>query len=75
MVQPYFPLATLPFSATNAMARMISGLMPWSSEASSQAAPPHTHVPPERHDHDEIAALREEIEALKRAVGRDDASS
>lgn len=74
-VQPYFPLATLPFSATNAMARMISGLMPWSSEAPSQAAPPHTHVPPERHDHDEIAALREEIEALKRAVGRDDASS
>ena len=27
-VQPYFPLATLPFSATNAIARMISGLMP-----------------------------------------------
>ncbi len=72
-VQPYFPFASLPFTATNAMARLLTGQLPWADAPPPAAAPPP--APPsatdERQD-DEIAQLRREIEALKQAVGRDE---
>lgn len=68
-VSPYFPLATLPFSATNALARMLGGELPWASPppavTRSQPSPPE----PDR-ERDDIASLRREIEDLKRAVSR-----
>jgi polyhydroxyalkanoate synthesis repressor PhaR len=61
-VQPYFPFATLPFAATNAMARMLTGQMPWGSSRDDEPrAPPRAG--------DELADLRREIEELKRTVG------
>ncbi|MBN4059173.1 hypothetical protein JYT22_00810 [Endomicrobium sp. AH-315-J14] len=72
-VQPYFPLATLPFTATNAMARMFSGIMPWQGQGAPAAEMPTAPGPmPEPVAGDDIAALREEIEALKRAIKPDD---
>ncbi|HZO11702.1 MAG TPA: polyhydroxyalkanoate synthesis regulator DNA-binding domain-containing protein [Polyangiaceae bacterium] len=63
-VSPYFPFATLPFSATNAMARMLTGHLPWSNEP---PAPPRREPEPPS---PEIEELRREIEELKRAVGK-----
>ena len=37
-ISPYMPLATVPFSATNALARMVMGSSPW--------APPQPAAPP-----------------------------
>jgi polyhydroxyalkanoate synthesis repressor PhaR len=59
-VSPYFPFATLPFNATNAMARMFTGHLPWAESA----APPRTE------SSGQIDELRREIEELKRTVGK-----
>jgi len=68
-VSPYFPLATLPFSATNAMARMLQGQLPWSTpEAPPEAPRPAFDSSPE--DREELAAMRREIDELKRAMAK-----
>ncbi len=40
-ISPYVPLATVPFSATNALARMVLGASPW---AQQQPLPPPPHM-------------------------------
>jgi polyhydroxyalkanoate synthesis repressor PhaR len=59
-VSPLQPLATLPFTATNALARLLVGAQGW-----GDSAPPPKPPPP-----DEIAELRREIDALKRRTRR-----
>jgi polyhydroxyalkanoate synthesis repressor PhaR len=54
------PFATLPFTATNALARLLVGASSW-----GEAAPAPKPPPP-----DEIAELRREIDALKRRTRR-----
>jgi polyhydroxyalkanoate synthesis repressor PhaR len=72
-VQPYFPLATLPFTATNAMARMLSGMLPWQGQpAPAPSIPSGEATAPAA---DDIATLRAEIDALKRAMKPDETSS
>ncbi len=73
-LSPYNPLATVPFSATNALARMFMGGLPW-QQAQPPAGPPPgppqvapaTSYPPPASDLDE---LRRELEALKRSLKR-----
>jgi polyhydroxyalkanoate synthesis repressor PhaR len=77
-VSPYFPLANVPFNVTNAMARMLSGHGPWSNQSPvsppmPQPGPPPVEQPEGQQDRDarqdnEIASLRDEIEALKQAM-------
>jgi hypothetical protein len=84
-ISSYVPLATVPFSATNALARMVMGNAPWSRdmepppmqqqarEAPMEPAPP---PPPSVSAMgssamaDDMAMLRREIEALKASVGK-----
>ena len=40
-ISPYVPLATVPFSATNALARMVLGASPW---AQREPPPPSPHM-------------------------------
>jgi polyhydroxyalkanoate synthesis repressor PhaR len=61
-VAPLQPFATLPFTATNALARLLVGASGW---AGGEPAPPPRPPPP-----DEIAELRREIDALKRRTRR-----
>lgn len=65
---PYNPLATLPFAASSALARMFMTPMGWGGEpqVSPMAAPP---APP-RGEESEVAALRRELDELKRSLGR-----
>lgn len=81
---PYFPLATLPFSAGNALARAMGGLPFWGNEpgyapppyaqapySPPQAAappppPPPTPAPPAPDP--ALAALRDELEELKKEM-------
>jgi len=61
-VAPYNPFATLPFQATNAIARLFSAPMQaWGGRHDPPPAPP-----PARED--EVAALRREMEELKDVV-------
>ncbi len=54
-IRPYFPLASVPFSAGETLARMLGGLNPW---AAQQAPPPraqehaHAHAHDHEHEHD-----------------------
>lgn len=70
-VQPYFPFATMPFDAANAMARMLGGQMPWGGQPPPQAAPmapmPAEARPDDRRD-DDIQDLRRELQELKEAL-------
>jgi polyhydroxyalkanoate synthesis repressor PhaR len=68
-VSPYFPLATLPFSATDALARMLAGQLGWSSPPPPVAAAQPSAPEPEP-ERDDIASLRREIEELKRVVAK-----
>ncbi|MCA9620151.1 MAG: hypothetical protein KC731_14090, partial [Myxococcales bacterium] len=72
-VSPYFPLANIPFSMTNAMARMLSGHGPWSQTPPMPppaVGPDAEGVEESRDDRqdDQIAALRRELEELKQAM-------
>jgi polyhydroxyalkanoate synthesis repressor PhaR len=60
-VSPYFPFATLPFSAGNAVARLFN---PWSDAAGGNAAGRAEPEPP-RND---VAELRKELDELKREL-------
>jgi polyhydroxyalkanoate synthesis repressor PhaR len=81
-VSPYFPLATLPFNAGNALARAMGGLPFWGNEGGyppppyaqapymppQQAAPPPPPAPAPPAPDPQVAALREELEALKKEL-------
>lgn len=56
---PYNPFATVPLAATSALARMFSNVAGWND------APPPPAPPPASARHDEVAALRKEVEELK----------
>jgi polyhydroxyalkanoate synthesis repressor PhaR len=60
---PLQPFATLPFTATNALARLLVGAANW-GEAAPAPQPSKAPAP------DEIAELRREIDALKRRTRR-----
>ena len=77
-ISPYVPLATVPFSATNALARMMMGSSPWGNGAES-SMPQQQHQtplppPPPMVTHsttsDDVAELRRELEKLKRVVNK-----
>jgi len=75
-VQPYFPLATLPFTATNAFARLFSGQPSWQQQPPPPAPSPEPEPEPEpqpsraRSQSDDVAELRKELEALKKSLKR-----
>lgn len=64
-VSPYFPFATLPFSASNAFARLFTPQPSW--EAAAPPPPPRREPEPEPAESD-IASLRRELDELKRAL-------
>lgn len=67
-IAPFNPFATLPFAATNAMARFFGqGNTAW-QEPPPAPAPPPAPKPADHGQADAIADLRKEIEALKDAL-------
>jgi polyhydroxyalkanoate synthesis repressor PhaR len=79
-LSPYLPLSTLPFSAGNALARLLNASL-WSDamQPAPQAAPVAQHTspspPPPPHDpepdrKDDLAELRGEIAALRKELRR-----
>jgi polyhydroxyalkanoate synthesis repressor PhaR len=71
-LSPYVPLATVPFSATNALARMMMGGSPWAG-GQNEPMPPQPQQapspPPQAAASNEaVAELRRELEALKKQV-------
>ena len=62
---PYNPFATLPFAAQSAMARMFMTPLGWGDPGS-----PQQQQPPPRADEGEVAALRRELDEIKRSLGR-----
>jgi polyhydroxyalkanoate synthesis repressor PhaR len=76
-VSPYFPFATTPFTAANAMARMMNGMMTgqvggWPDAGFTLPGPPvaqtPTPPPPQTAQASDLDALRGELEALRREV-------
>ena len=71
-LSPYVPLATVPFSATNALARMMMGGNPWAGPQQEPMPPPAQQAPPPPmaavSPNDAVAELRRELEALKKQV-------
>jgi polyhydroxyalkanoate synthesis repressor PhaR len=73
---PYFPFATMPFSAGNALARALSGAPVWPDASGfppqyPQPAPYATPVPappPSDPDRSDVAALRSELQELRREL-------
>ena len=78
---PWNPFATMPFAATNALARLLVGGAPWAGpmdvappipapppvSAPSPVAPPVAAPTPASDTADELAELRRELDALKTA--------
>jgi polyhydroxyalkanoate synthesis repressor PhaR len=62
---PYNPFATLPFAAQSAMARMFMAPLGWGEPT---AAPPPAQ--PSHAEEGEVAALRRELDEIKRTLGR-----
>ncbi len=62
-VSPYYPLAQVPFAASNAFARMMGGLMGWSSPSPSPMPPPA-----QGDTRNDILALQRELEEIKEAL-------
>jgi polyhydroxyalkanoate synthesis repressor PhaR len=68
---PYFPFATVPLAATNAFARMMGGLPFWGgggSEAPPVAPPRAPSAPEAEGSREDVAELRNELEALKKEL-------
>jgi polyhydroxyalkanoate synthesis repressor PhaR len=78
-IAPYAPFATLPFQATNALARLLTGVVPWGEAAAptrvgenvaretaseAPAPPPATPVPPPP----SAAATSDDLAALRREM-------
>ncbi len=61
-VAPYNPFAQLPFAATNAFARWFTGGSPWGE------APPAPPPPASAGEANDVAALRRELDDLKREL-------
>lgn len=70
-VSPYLPMATMPFQAANAIARMWLGAGQAIHPDAKYAPPPPTSTPAPEPDSTgiEVAALRRELDALKAAFG------
>ena len=69
-ISPYNPFASVPFAATNALARLLLG--GWGGEQPAAAPPPPPapqQAAPPAPDSD-VAALRREMEELKRSLKR-----
>jgi polyhydroxyalkanoate synthesis repressor PhaR len=76
-IAPYVPMATAPFTATNALARMMLGAgnffaPAWQAPGPPMAAPP-VAAPPEPPPSD-VDALRRELAELKRSLQRNERS-
>jgi polyhydroxyalkanoate synthesis repressor PhaR len=76
-VSPYFPFATVPFSAGNAFARLLNGIPSWSDAlgGSPDKAPPGAAAPPPPAPREvvgkgDLDALRSELEELKKEMRR-----
>ena len=74
-IAPYAPFATLPFQASNALARLLSGVAPWGGAAPTTGAPeaspppaPPTPGPPVTPASDDLAALRRELAELRDSI-------
>lgn len=73
-LSPYVPFSTLPFSAGNALARAINGLALWGDAANyggatyPQHGQPAPIQPPPANDGADVAALRSELEEIKREM-------
>ncbi|HWM88521.1 MAG TPA: polyhydroxyalkanoate synthesis regulator DNA-binding domain-containing protein [Kofleriaceae bacterium] len=70
---PYNPFATLPFAASSALARLFMSPLGWAGEPAQPMQPaPMTPPPgpPGRGEETEVAALRRELDELKRSLGR-----
>ena len=65
-LSPYNPLATVPFSATNALARMFMGGLPWQQQAAAPPGPPP--MPVAAAQASDVDDLRRELDELKRAI-------
>ena len=72
-ISPYNPFANVPFAATNALARLLLGgasLGGWGEQPAATPPPPAPQqAPPPAPDAD-VAALRREMEELKRSLKR-----
>jgi polyhydroxyalkanoate synthesis repressor PhaR len=67
-IAPYNPFATLPFAATGALARLLSGIAPTFTEP-APPPPPRAKAPsPPPPPNDDLAALRREVEELKASL-------
>jgi polyhydroxyalkanoate synthesis repressor PhaR len=69
-ISAYNPFAMAPFAATNALARMLAGGGPTDPPAPWNDAPPPPPVeaPPSQAREDDVAALRRELEDLKKSL-------
>ncbi len=72
-ISPYVPLATVPFSATNALARMMMGSSPWGNaepppQQTQTSPPPPPVAQSSSYAAEDVAELRRELEKLKRVV-------
>lgn len=83
-IAPYAPFATIPFAATNALARLLSGVSAWSEPpvAGARGYPPIAVAPPPppagtaapplstpgSSQHAEMAELRRDMDELKKAL-------
>ncbi len=68
-MRPYFPLASVPFSAGETLARMFSNISPWGVGQGAPPRPPEPETePPEDHRHSDVEELRQELEALKKEL-------
>jgi polyhydroxyalkanoate synthesis repressor PhaR len=70
---PYNPFASVPFAASNALARLLLGgasLAGWGSDPAPPPPPPAPAPQKTPASDDEVAALRREMEELKRSLRR-----
>jgi polyhydroxyalkanoate synthesis repressor PhaR len=64
---PYNPLAMAPFNATSALARLLGGVAGWRDAGPAPTPPPPADAPPPSHAAaDDVAALRREIDQLRK---------
>ena len=68
-VAPYNPFAMAPFSAGNALARMMGGVAPWDSSRAAPPPPPRQATAPQAAASD-VADLRRELDELKKSLGK-----
>lgn len=70
-VAPYFPFATVPFAASNALARLFQSQPAWGpSQAQPRPAPRAEPEPEAEPRRDDVAELRKELDELKRSLKR-----